>query len=1117
MKFDTHQRSAVETRENVVVSAGAGSGKTRVLTERYLSILRDGEAEVPSILALTFTRKAAAEMFGRIYSRLRDEAPGSPTLTRALQRFDEARISTIDSFCAGVLRDSASRFGLPSQVITDPQRFEIQARRRGLSFILEYGDDPAFAPYVRQFGIDGVLDRLVLPLIGSHIGLAREGSFAADLVRQEEWLVREKARIEGEIDAIVGRIGSLTVESPSARSAQEGCVNRDGDYNGLYEFCRGVKKTFGTKQDAHVLKEEMNALLEKRGKGGRGLLVDWHGIDLTQKAGIQRHRLYELFDTLKTDVLADRRRTGVLTYTDVMELAVYALTVDLDLRRSYRDQFRYIMIDEFQDNNSIQRDLLYLLSDREMQPGSPTASSLERGKLFFVGDQKQSIYRFRGADVSVFKGLSDDMAASSTQPLIELPTNYRSDPKLIRFFNELFQTVFDDPETAYEAEFTPLQAQSATESSDSEIVIAWIDPEDNGEESAEPAFAEAEWIARTIQDHIVSGRFRPGEIAILLRSSSEQQKIERMLRRRGIPYQTQAIRSLFTEAPANDLYHLLQVVFFPDDEEATAAFLRSPYVMLSDAGLVSAIKHKREGEVLFDGREENVADLVDVDRRKLRSAAELVQRLRGMVDRVSPSEIVRYLWDESGYRYAILHRPGDHAYQEHYEYLFSLALRYEDRSLIEFVDFLRREIGQTEKIDDLDIITNSKAVQILTVHKSKGLEFPLVFVADCDRGLHQPREILWSDPELGVTVKPPVLEPGGTVVNVIEARARAEEERKSFAELKRLLYVAATRGERQLYFTATLKPKGRGASFFSLLAQGIQLDTAECRASDRFRDLLRIEQIPPIPEVELRRSPGTHGTRRRRSEAIELLERAGLVERDFPEIETTPSEINRRWREMSSQKDVTVDRDEADYGGGDIGEVDNGETDIAEAEAPGSADASMLGTLTHRLLELEIDALAHGDPGIQRSAWNPSHIAAGGIISEIDDDAERRELCNTSWELARRFLDSDFWVDLAAKADRSSIECELPFLLRLDRSPHFVNGKIDLVVELHNEVWIVDFKTDVALEPTHYEGQIAVYRRALEELSVKPVRSFLFFLRYTEAVEITRDIETVLSEMGSSV
>ena len=441
--LDAQQQRAVEVRHNVVVSAGAGSGKTRVLTERYMALLREESAGVSEILALTFTRKAAAEMFSRIYRMLRDEAADSPVLQRALHRFDEARISTIDSFCAGILRDGAARFGLPARVETDDRRFVRVARRHAMSFLMDYGDEPGVAGFLRQYGIDGTTERLLIPLITRYIRIADDRRFIDHYAAQQRWLEEQKQTVEAEIDAVIGRVRQLTPGSPSAVSAHEGCLARDGDYAELHTFLQGVKKTFGSKGDAQALKEELNRLLEKKNGTQRGLLPDWYAMTRTQARAEELQNLYERFDDLRERVLAERRATGLLSHQDVMELAVQILRDDPEIRRVYRNQFRFIMIDEFQDNNAGQRDLLFLLADSGDSPGIPSVDRLEPSKLFFVGDQKQSIYRFRGADVSVFRRLSDDVAASlptdhRAESELELATNYRSEPALISFFNALF-------------------------------------------------------------------------------------------------------------------------------------------------------------------------------------------------------------------------------------------------------------------------------------------------------------------------------------------------------------------------------------------------------------------------------------------------------------------------------------------------------------------------------------------------------------------------------------------------------------------------------------------------------------------------------------------------------
>ncbi|MFP4151835.1 MAG: UvrD-helicase domain-containing protein [Alkalispirochaeta sp.] len=1182
MVLDRDQQRATDVRHNVVVSAGAGSGKTRVLAERYLAIIREGSAGVPEILALTFTRKAAAEMYSRIYVGLQEGAGTHPSFLRELRRFDEARIATIDSFCASILRDGAHRFGLPPVVTSDDAELARATRRQAMAFLVRHGDEIPLTDFIRKHEIDGTIEKLLAPLIVDHVGIVDTRTFTDDLEEQLGWLSRRRKEIEGEVDEIVSRIAEYDVGSPSGVEAKQGIGVRSGDYEALRIFLEVTGRNIGSKGDAPLLKEEMNRLLDKSRSRRSGLLADWLAIVRTGEREGELRRLYALLDELRRSVIDERRTTGLLSFRDIMDAAVRLLSEDLELRRVYAEQFRYIMIDEFQDNNAGQRDLLFLLADRSGTPGVPDAEEIDGTKLFFVGDQKQSIYRFRGADVSVFRRLADEIARSlpediRREALIELPRNYRSDPLLITFFNRLFPTVFASAEEDYEAEFSGLEVPEIErdENGAAGVTVAWV-PNDRPEsdddvEYADGKYAEAGWIAGEI-DHLVHREgYSPGDIAILLRSSAGQQVYERMLRRQGIPYHTGAVRSLFTEAPASDIYSLLQLIYYPDDREALVAYLRGPLVMLSDAGIVRVLT----GDAAA-GRDEAVgsdvaagsdapkggdatakvrasergasdtepqprapeaqrslppalakpfpATLSTDDREKLVAAGDLYRDIASRLDRDPVYEVIRRIWDEGGYRYGILHRGSDHSYLEHLEYLFALALRFQGRSAIEFVDFLREQMGETEKQDELQDEGSDGAVQVMTIHKSKGLEFPIVFVADCDRRLTQRSDLIWHDDSYGVTVRLPESAPSGESYNVIESHAREEEDRRSLAELKRLLYVAATRAEKRLYFTAAMRSGNRGTSLFQLLSNALGLQPDTGGVDSGFNGLVTTATIPHMTEDELRGVAVPQGVRRRRVDAIVLLEGAGVPRRSRRIVESTPSGINA----MKQHRDGWMFEDSV------VDTADDPSVDSAFGTGTegGDTDATTLGTLVHRLLELRITATtgdlsesegdtaattgAAGTPELTKDAWGPDHSDARSILWRIEDPEERVEMCRTSWELSERFLASEFWDQLRSPGEDRSVECEVPFYLRAGEPALYLNGKIDLVVEGSDRVEIVDFKSDLEVVPEHYEMQMAVYRRAAEELYGKPGTVHLFYLRTGEAVRIDADLNTLLPEIDLS-
>jgi ATP-dependent exoDNAse (exonuclease V) beta subunit len=1080
--LDAQQQAAVAIRENVVVSAGAGSGKTRVLTERYLELLRSG-MDVSEILALTFTRKAAAEMFQRIYRRLSEEADDE--LRRQLDRFDEAQIATLDSFCAGILRDSTHRFGLPPQIETDEMELERLARREAMRLLSREGDRSILGDYVRELGVAGTLDDLLLPLATRHFRISGPIDFDQLLQRQREWIAAQRRDVEEAIDHAVAAVGTTAADGGNAQEVREAIEAVGGDYDRLTTLLEEInRRRFPRGDGSAEFREAINALLEKSGSRRTGLLPRRTALIATAEREGEIAELYRLFQPYQEAVLAARRARGLLSHQEVMELAVRALVEDHDLRRAYKARFRSIMIDEFQDNNETQRDLLYLLAEDRGEEcvGLPGPNDLEAGKLFFVGDQKQSIYRFRGADVAVFRGLARDIPTSLT-----LDTNYRSEPRLIHFFNTLFPRVFGDPLHPWDAEFEPLLHRDADGSASPAITVAWVgaasdeSSTDDEDVPAHASYAEAGWIAAEIR-RLTEGdprqpadapRFRPGQIAILFRSGSNQQRLERMLRREGVPYRSQAVRSLFTEAPASDLYAILQLCFYPDDRAALAAYLRSPLVMLGDDALARVITrpapHPLETETTADG-----PDHIDAENRhKLALAGELYRSVRDRIDRVPLPEVIRSIWEEGGYRYAILHRAGDHPYLEHLSFLTNLSQRYTDRPAIEFVDYLREQLGETGKIDDLELPGGEDAVQLMTIHKSKGLEFPVVFLSGVAAGANNRRDLIYLDTDLGFTVRLPSPAPGQPGQNVFAEHAREGEALREQAELRRITYVAMTRAEQRLYITAAMgSGKKRERPMLDLLAAATGFDPEAGTIGPDFADQVELVAIPPITDQELREQPVPQPVRRRRTDAAALAAAAEVVAFAPVSGETTPSGINDL---LSRSLPISASAPSSEEAG----------TGRSPTGAETSEDSSILGTLTHALLERAV----LGD--VSRAEWEAFPFWAEHALGAARSGSIDPTLLSESWDLAQGFLDSPLFASLRG----GSITPEYPFVFVPPEVGVPIVGTMDLVVELSDAVWVIDYKTNRHLDPREYEGQMSVYRAAARRLFDKPVELRLYGLR----------------------
>ncbi|MEW5817380.1 MAG: UvrD-helicase domain-containing protein, partial [Spirochaetota bacterium] len=455
------------------------------------------------------------------------------------------------------------------------------------------------------------------------------------------------------------------------------------------------------------------------------------------------HGMFQLCGDFQDHILEKKRNAGVLSFQDVQEMAVAIILENKNLRSYYKKRFSHILIDEFQDNNLLQKRLLYLLAEKkgEEKDDFPQADDLEKGKLFFVGDEKQSIYRFRGADVSVFKKLKSEISETGGRH-ISLPVNYRSNPGLIDFFNTLFPPIMNNAGEAYEAGFEALVAEETPHSIKPVIKIFYKpDKETTPGDFIENDDAEACHIARFIKNCVEGSlllipeekalvRPRYNDFAVLMRSTSNQIKYEKAFRNHGIPYTTQSVRTLFLESPLNDIYNLLQIIIYPDDRSAYAALLRSPLVNLSDDGIIRLLLEKKEAF-----REEDPSRCM-TDKKELEkyfAAKNMYRFFLEKADRISLAELIHHIWFSFGYRYVVLKNPAFHGYLEYYEYIKKMATEADRRgeSLAEFLDFLRPNLGKYERMSELDILKDDRdGVQIMTIHKAKGLEFPVVILAN---------------------------------------------------------------------------------------------------------------------------------------------------------------------------------------------------------------------------------------------------------------------------------------------------------------------------------------------------------------------------------------------------
>lgn len=1102
-RLDPDQRSAVELRRNGAVSAGAGSGKTTVLAARYLDLVLNDGADVRSILVLTFTRKAAAEMYGRIYGELLSS--GKPRALEQVDSFSDAQISTLDSFCSLILRPEAQEYGYPPDFRVDDEECLRIAQAQALSFLLERRENQALREVFARLGFEKAWKELFADAAARLWTPSEAPDIPAMLRLQEETLARIiRDRAEAVLDAardaaLEAGLPNLSAKARSVLDAFQalptGFEGRTGRIAEALKPVAAFNLQFFGRSDSEIrIKDAASRAREAAKEAIKAAEMEAQAPLAASVLGL----LAELGDR----VLRAKRRARVMGFRDVARAAVDLLSRKPGIRAGWKKRFRYIMIDEFQDDDELQKNLLYLLAERpdRMETGIPEARDLEPDKLFFVGDEKQSIYRFRGADVSVFRGLTEDLGADGPA----LRTNYRSEPELVSFFNEVFKRILGGATEAWEARFSPILPRAATPGGSASVryLIKARRPSGEREGYRDDDEALAHGIASFVKASVERGglrvpdpkapdgpSWRPArydDFAVLLRSTSKQYLLEKYFRLLGVPYSAGDVCGLFAESPANDIYQALRLAVHPEDGPAYAAFLRSPFVRVSDEAFIRILALELPP---FHPEVPALAALSPFDAARFDRGRGILERLQAAADRSPHSVLVRTLWYDEGLRLNLVRKPDAHPFLEHFDYIFSLAADADSRglTLASFVAEMEPLTGTPERIPDLDAPREAgSGLRILTVHKAKGLEFPVVILPFLDNAVSPGgRSKAWYNSRShGITLNLKAWDdPDAKAVNLFYDLAREEESRQESAELKRLFYVACTRASAHLVF-ASLEPKNadkQGASFHTLLSGG---DGLRDPGTGLFPDLPACVQEVPVPDL----TDEDYGKlfKGRRVVPIETMapryESARILERAWEPGTVSATAVQAAWAEASGSLPEEGTWEELpalgfDSLAGEVPETGFGELCHAAVQArldPSGAGAEVFAAILSGMPEAHRDALA----------GEARRLAEGFLASELGRAAAEAGAAGT--------LRTEAAFLHAPKEDPEAAERRVPT----------VSGRMDLCFRIGNRVEVVDFKSDRRRREGEYDGQLAVYRSACRALFPgTEVRTWLFWLRASRAEE----------------
>lgn len=1108
--LDSKQREAVFRDTNCVVTAGAGSGKTTVLSYRFLRLVALGQAHVDEILTLTFSRAAAAEMFERIRMKLHDYQQ-DPEIRLEMSRFPDATITTIDSFCNRIVASDPTRYGIGPDYVTDEDANREMASECAYRLLDEMEGHVGLDFLAALYGPEELTSDLFVGLAqqefhpASTLDVSSQAATLDGLLRR--WYDEYLAVLLAYAQQLVNMNGSgKTFEKNQLVSRLlldhtqllTDCVHIEQCLVQIEAFrlrkCTGKGDHVEPCNEIIELVREIHPILEKvcAARRDSALLVP----------------LYEVLGRYREIYLATKRERGILTFNDIAHMARDILISNPVVRNYYKRKFRYIMVDEFQDTNQLQKDIVYLVAERldHQEASVPTAADLAPDKLFFVGDEKQSIYRFRGADVTVFKEIGREMEETTALPSIRLEHNYRSEPDLIEVFNTTFESVMGDPIYPFEARFESLKARNALDGLQpsvsflfKELTDSVSDDQDDEEHETDEyvldvqaeAYAISQLISRMVNtdSHLIAqgecSARRPQyrDIAILFRTSSSQLHYEKALRLAGIPYTLSAVQSLFLEAPANDVYSMLQLLIFPRDRMAFAAVLRSPLCRLSDDAIIGMLSEmKREDREAFFVVEGGVLEGEDADKYQL--CCELYRELIEMAQTESIASLVSHIWYAGGYRYYLLTDCLYHAYLEHFDFLRELAIQYDDQGhgLPAFLDFIRPRLGQNKKLEGVEPLRDSvNGVQVMTVHKSKGLEFPIVILANMGSGPGNNRTPSWytSEGDGERLIVPRHMRRYKKTTNLIYDREKDMLAAKETAEMKRLFYVALTRAKTHLVLsgcenTKNMTDKAIDKNFLALFLHSTHLLE---NPQSALAGLCSIHTIDNAPVEVLRASVPQK----------RILESLGTM---HPVYEN-PVPVR-----LAYQSSYAVTHLEQDAYG-EHSPVPSHEQfpEVPADQLIEKYDLSTaFGTWVHALIERAVTR--------DRCEMLSADDALMTMPKEIQRESlSRRELEifeQSALLLAKNFLSSKLY-DWLLQEHPVSVESEVPFSLRVELEsypePVVLNGSIDLLVRYETCVRVIDFKTDSFRHEQVHESQLSWYREAASRLYNLPVWSTLCYLR----------------------
>jgi ATP-dependent helicase/nuclease subunit A len=849
-----HQLKALNYKTHISLTANAGSGKTFVLSKRFLEIALNEHLPLRNIAAITFTDKAAGELYQKIAREINTQLENSKDsvtvkrLETIRRQLVSANISTIHSFCIDILRENPVEAGIdanftPIDEIFADELIELSVEEVIKSSLENSLDEAKLKYLIRIFSSKFILSKELASSIKHRRNLLNLSANIYDKSVEEianhfhetflsithkilTNIINDLSKAASEINSVVLN-GSP--KNPIGLEAKHILLKLEKEKNvqNILILLVNLRDKILTK-DGNVavrgylsrdgrsaLNKECSFVEDYLGKLSYFEISANHPEIETELAKFGKIFLNFFKKTLEL-YSEKKKEAGYLDYEDIL-LFTQLVLLNQDVRKSLSEKFMYIMIDEYQDTNELQYNIFL-----------PILDYLRKGNLFVVGDEKQSIYMFRDAELEIFdKTKNEIMENAGQESLLSLPDSFRMAPSLCLFTNVLFKNLFENPSALfYEVAHSDIVcARDDHERGNVEILLAESTYDENEE------IVEADLVTERIlklnnqvsQDTIINW----GDIAILCRKRKSFIEIEKSFIRKKIPYEIIGGKGFYQRQSIYDISNYFSFLLDQSDDTALIGILRSPLFSVSDSEIFEISLEQKPNYWLktksFGSGNPAILRIVKILEENI-----------SLVNKTEISFLLRKIISQTGYLSLLNRKQNDVQEYANIVKLINLTTKFLAegfRTLYDYVNFLYEAIEEVEDESQAVVSDGINSVKVMTIHQAKGLEFPVVFLYRCGESSRKSSvkaKSIFVNKEFGLMTKVPFDENyfseyhSAPIVNLSDYI----NERKNIAEIKRLFYVGITRAKNQLFLSASLKSavSAKKDSFIGLLQEGLNID-----------------------------------------------------------------------------------------------------------------------------------------------------------------------------------------------------------------------------------------------------------------------------------------------------